>query len=156
MTRRSSCRTRRRFQKRTKFLNFLLPLESPRRRPRRARVVVFVLVAPLAFHPFLLTSYLLLTYLLTSYLLRVSKDDDVPKVMVFSLLGVMYFFQKKEDERFFCVSLSLSLSLYSKGLSFFLVVFFVINNTIRALCSMPRSRGGGGLETDAASISLSL
>jgi hypothetical protein len=36
------------------------------------------------------------------------------------------------------------------------VVFFVINNTIRALCSMQRSRGGGGLETDAASISLSL
>ena len=124
MTRRSSCRTRRRFQKRTKFLNFLLPLESPRRRPRRARVVV---VVPLAFHPFLLTSYLLLTYLLTSYLLRVSKDDDVPKVMVFSLLGVMYFFQKKEDERFF-VSLSLL-----KSLSFSLVVFFVvINNTLRA------------------------
>ena len=72
----------------------------------------------------------------------------------------MYFFQKKEDESVFlcCVSLSLSLSLslYSKGLSFSLVVFFVvINNTIRALCSMPPPRGGG-LETDAASISLSL
>ena len=156
MTRRSGCRTRRRFQKRTKFLNFLLPLESPRRRPRRARVVV---VVPLAFHPFLLTSHLLLTYLLT-YLLtsRFQRRRRTQSDGILVVRSDMYFFQKKEDESVFlcCVSLSLSLSLYSKGLSFSLVVFFVvINNTIRALCSMPPPRGGG-LETDAASISLSL
>jgi hypothetical protein len=156
MTRRSRCRTRRRFQKRTKFLNFLLPLESPRRRPRRARVVV---VVPLAFHPFLLTSHLLLTYLLT-YLLtsRFQRRRRTQSDGILVVRSDVFFSKKRRRAFFLCLSLSLSLSLslYSKGLSFSLVVFFVINNTIRALCSMPRSRGGGGLETDAASISLSL
>ena len=137
--------------KKNKIFEFSSPSRVPaaatparaRRRRRSARV-----------------SSLLTYFSLTSYLLRVSKDDDVPKVMVFSLLGVIcIFFKKKKTRAFFCVvslSLSLSLSLYSKGLSFSLVVFFVvINNTIRALCSMPPPRGGG-LETDAASISLSL
>ena len=119
--------------KKNKIFEFSSPSRVPaaatparaRRRRRSARV-----------------SSLLTYFSLTSYLLRVSKDDDVPKVMVFSLLGVIcIFFKKKKTRAFFCVvslSLSLSLSLYSKGLSFSLVVFFVvINNTIRALCSMP-------------------
>ena len=122
--------------KKNKIFEFSSPSRVPaaatparaRRRRRSARV-----------------SSLLTYFSLTSYLLRVSKDDDVPKVMVFSLLGVIcIFFKKKKTRAFFCVVLSLSLSLsHSKGL-FFFVVFFVINNTIR-FCSMPPPRGG--LET---------
>ena len=90
--------------KKNKIFEFSSPSRVPaaatparaRRRRRSARV-----------------SSLLTYFSLTSYLLRVSKDVDVPKVMVISLLGVIcIFFKKKKTRAFFCVvSLFLSHSL---------------------------------------------
>ena len=140
--------------KKNKIFEFSSPSRVPaaatparaRRRRRSARVSSLLTY-------FLLTSYLLTYFLLTSRFQRRRRTQSDGILVVRS---DVFFSKKRRRERFFCVSLSLSLSLslYSKGLSFSLVVFFVINNTIRALCSMPPR--GGGLETDAASISLSL
>ena len=142
--------------KKNKIFEFSSPSRVPaaatparaRRRRRSARVSSLLTY-------FLLTSYLLTYFLLTSRFQRRRRTQSDGILVVRS---DVFFSKKRRRERFFVLclslSLSLSLSLYSKGLSFSLVVFFVINNTIRALCSMPPR--GGGLETDAASISLSL